>query len=98
MSKTFYIIDGHAQIFRAYFAPFRDLTSPSGEPTKATFDPLTVDDKVVHFYEHTTDYELDAWAQWCGLFRPSPFPSSPPPYRKLWRLQNQSGRPRIITK
>jgi DNA polymerase-1 len=35
--KTFYIIDGHAQIFRAYFAPFRDLTSPSGEPTKATF-------------------------------------------------------------
>lgn len=36
-SKTFYIIDGHAQIFRAYFAPFRDLTSPTGEPTKATF-------------------------------------------------------------
>src|SRR5580704_15621019 len=35
--KTFYIIDGHAQIYRAYFAPFRDLTSPSGEPTKATF-------------------------------------------------------------
>ena len=37
MTKTFYIIDGHAQIFRAYFAPFRDLTSPTGEPTKATF-------------------------------------------------------------
>ena len=37
MPKTFYIIDGHAQIFRAYFAPFRDLTSPTGEPTKATF-------------------------------------------------------------
>jgi DNA polymerase-1 len=36
-TKSFYIIDGHAQIFRAYFAPFRDLTSPSGEPTKATF-------------------------------------------------------------
>src|SRR5580658_8352059 len=35
--KTFYIIDGHAQIYRAYYAPFRDLTSPSGEPTKATF-------------------------------------------------------------
>jgi DNA polymerase I len=35
--KTFYIIDGHAQIFRAYFAPFRDLTSTSGEPTKATY-------------------------------------------------------------
>ena len=37
MPKSFYIIDGHAQIYRAYFAPFRDLTSPTGEPTKATF-------------------------------------------------------------
>ena len=37
MSKSFYIIDGHAQIYRAYFAPFRDLTSPTGEPTRATF-------------------------------------------------------------
>src|SRR3954452_22835455 len=36
-SKSFYIIDGHAQIYRAYFAPFRDLSSPTGEPTKATF-------------------------------------------------------------
>ncbi len=36
-SKTFYIIDGHAQIYRAYFAPFRDLTSPDGQPVKATF-------------------------------------------------------------
>jgi DNA polymerase I len=37
MGKTFYIIDGHAEIFRAYFAPFRNLSSPTGEPTKATF-------------------------------------------------------------
>lgn len=37
MPKSFYIIDGHAQIFRAFFAPFRDLTSPTGEPTKATY-------------------------------------------------------------
>ena len=37
-SKSFYIIDGHAQIYRAFFAPFRDLSSPvTGEPTKATF-------------------------------------------------------------
>src|SRR5829696_4118681 len=36
--KSFYIIDGHAHIYRAYFAPFRDLQSPvTGEPTKATF-------------------------------------------------------------
>jgi DNA polymerase-1 len=37
MPKTFYLIDGHAHIYRAYFAPFRDLTGPNGEPTKATF-------------------------------------------------------------
>ena len=37
MSKTLMIIDGHAQIFRAYHAPFRDLTSPDGEPTRATY-------------------------------------------------------------
>jgi DNA polymerase I len=35
--ETFYIIDGHAQIYRAYYAPFRDLTSPTGEPTKGTY-------------------------------------------------------------
>jgi len=37
MGKAFYIIDGHAQIFRAFYAPFRELSSPTGEPTKATF-------------------------------------------------------------
>ncbi len=37
MPKSFYIIDGHAQIYRAFYAPFRDLTSPTGEPTRATF-------------------------------------------------------------
>jgi len=37
MRKSFYIIDGHAHIYRAFFAPFRDLSSPTGEPTKATF-------------------------------------------------------------
>ena len=35
--KTFYLIDGHAQLFRAYYAPFRDLTSPAGEPVKAVY-------------------------------------------------------------
>jgi DNA polymerase I len=38
MSKTLYIIDGHAHIYAAYFAPMRQqLTSPAGEPTKATY-------------------------------------------------------------
>ena len=34
-NKTLYIIDGHAQIYRAYYAPFGALSSPKGEPTRA---------------------------------------------------------------
>ena len=38
MSKNLYIIDGHAHIYAAYYARMRQmLTSPSGEPTNATF-------------------------------------------------------------
>lgn len=36
MSQSLYVIDGHYQIFRAYYAPYPPLSSPSGEPTKAT--------------------------------------------------------------
>jgi DNA polymerase-1 len=37
MAETLYVIDGHSQIYRAYYAPFRNLTSPTGEPTRATY-------------------------------------------------------------
>jgi DNA polymerase-1 len=37
MAKNLYIIDGHAHIYAAYYAPMRPLTGPSGEPTKAVF-------------------------------------------------------------
>ena len=38
MAKKLFIIDGHAYIYAAYYAPMRQrLTSPSGEPTKATY-------------------------------------------------------------
>ncbi len=36
MPRTLYLIDGHAQIYRAYYAPFGNLSAPSGEPTRAT--------------------------------------------------------------
>lgn len=36
VTRSLYIIDGHYQIFRAFYAPFRDLSSPAGEPTRAT--------------------------------------------------------------
>jgi len=38
MAKSFYIIDGHSYIYAAHYAPMRQqLTSPSGEPTKAVY-------------------------------------------------------------
>jgi DNA polymerase-1 len=38
MAKTLYIIDGHAHIYAAFYAPMsQKLTSPAGEPTKATY-------------------------------------------------------------
>jgi DNA polymerase-1 len=35
--KTFYLLDGHAQIFRAYYAPFRELSTPDGRNVKAAY-------------------------------------------------------------
>ena len=37
ISKKLYIIDGHAHIYSAYYAPMRPLTSPDGKPTKAVY-------------------------------------------------------------
>jgi len=38
MAKKLYIIDGHAHIYAAYYAPMGgQLRSPSGEPTKAAY-------------------------------------------------------------
>jgi len=38
MAKKLYIIDGHAHIYAAYYAPMRQqLTSPTGELTNATY-------------------------------------------------------------
>jgi DNA polymerase-1 len=37
MPSKLYIIDGHAHIYAAYYAKMRSLTSPSGEPTQATY-------------------------------------------------------------
>ncbi len=35
--KTFYIIDGHSHIYRAFHALPESMTSPSGQPTNAVF-------------------------------------------------------------
>lgn len=33
------------------------------------FTPSVISSKVIDFYERTSNYELDAWAEWCGVFR-----------------------------
>ena len=54
MAKSFYIVDGHWQIFRAYYSPFRDLSSPGGEPTRATYVFTSMLLKLIA--EHRPDY------------------------------------------
>lgn len=34
------------------------------------FEPTRVNSAVRCFYEHTGAYDLDAWGEWCGVFRP----------------------------
>jgi hypothetical protein len=34
------------------------------------FNSGRISPAVVHFYQRTSEYELDAWSQWCGAFRP----------------------------
>ena len=44
-------------------ADLRDLAGPE-------FDPSRVHPDVAAFYTQTAAYDLDAWGEWCGLFRP----------------------------
>jgi hypothetical protein len=34
------------------------------------FDPAHIHPAVRTFYERTSEYELETWAEWCGVFRP----------------------------
>ena len=44
--------------------PTLDALSGSG------FDPTHIHPAVRTFYEQTGQYELESWAEWCGVFRP----------------------------
>jgi hypothetical protein len=48
---------------RGLISDFAALAAPD-------FDPARVDPAVVDFYARTSAYELDAWAEWGGAFRP----------------------------
>lgn len=52
--------------------PIAQRVSFQDSPTLrgGSFDPIKVHPSVVRFYEETTGDELDAWAEWCGVFRP----------------------------
>jgi hypothetical protein len=50
-------------VTRGLIKEFASLASPS-------FDPSEVHPDVVRFYERSSEYDLDAWSQWCGFFKP----------------------------
>ena len=72
MAKTLYIIDGHAHIYSAYYAPMRELTSPSGEPTKATYIFTTAMLGLIQNY--TPDYLVVTMDSKAPTFRRDMYP------------------------
>jgi hypothetical protein len=48
----------------------RGLLQDFGSLTGPGFDPRSISRAVAAFYEATSEYEFDAWSQWCGAFRP----------------------------
>ncbi|PQV62624.1 hypothetical protein B1R32_1268 [Abditibacterium utsteinense] len=38
--------------------------------SSSDFDATQIQPAVIDFYERTSRYDLDAWGQWCGAFRP----------------------------
>jgi hypothetical protein len=48
----------------------RGLMHDFGALAAIDFDPSGVHAGVVDFYTRTSTYELDSWAEWCGVFRP----------------------------
>ena len=81
--RTFYLIDGHAQIFRAYFAIRGGMTSPvTGESTNATFGFVAMLNKL--FKEFKPEYVAMAIDSAGPTFRDAIYPEykatrTPPP-------------------
>ncbi|HIJ67479.1 MAG TPA: DNA polymerase I, partial [Planctomycetes bacterium] len=87
MGKSLYIIDGHAHIYAAFYAPMRPLTSPAGEPTKATYiftnallgliERAKPDMLVVAFDSKTPSFRAEIYPEY-KAHRP-PMPDDMPP-------------------
>lgn len=48
----------------------RGLTPKFSNLAGAAFDPGALAPEIAHFYEHTSEYRLDVWSNWCGVFKP----------------------------
>ena len=72
-NRTFYLIDGHAQIFRAYFPIRGGMTSPvTGESTNATFGFVAMLNKL--FKEFKPEYVAMAIDSAGPTFRDAIYP------------------------
>lgn len=50
--------------------PARGLVQDFAALAAPDFDPARIHPAVVDFYHHTSAYDLDAWAEWHGAYRP----------------------------
>ena len=48
----------------------RGLIPDFGDIEEGNFELAKVDPRVKEFYEQTSEFDLDAWSEWHGLFRP----------------------------
>jgi len=82
MGKSLYIIDGHAHIYAAFYARMSELTSPAGEPTKATYvftsallgliERVKPDMLVVAFDSKTPTFRADIYPEYKAHRPPMP--------------------------
>ena len=92
MSKKIYIIDGHSHLYASFYA-IRRLSSPSGEPTNATYGMTSVILKILR--DHKPDYLLTVFDPPGKTYRDTLLPNTRPtalPCRTIWSSRSGESR------
>ena len=70
IGKSFYEELAKAENLTVRRDPNQGLIPQLAQLFGPDFDPQRVHTSVSSFYERTAAYDLDAWGEWCGIFRP----------------------------
>jgi len=70
IGKDFFTVYAHQNNLRALQSGVRGLVENLTSLSDSSADFSLVATPVQHFYERTSEYVLDAWSEWHGLFRP----------------------------